>query len=184
MQDFEDTESITYPEHTGNWALLVATSSQWSNYRHQADVLAIYQQLQQAGYTDDHIILIAEDDIAQNPSNTEPGVIRVTPGGDNVYAGAEIDYRLSDLQPADFLSILSGKKSKRLPAVVESTGNDSQAQASEASCPSWALTRRVPQKSPCNCISKVAAQNEDVGISGATNVGSARAMKIYTRAAG
>lgn len=124
MQDFEDTGSISYPEHTGNWALLVATSSQWSNYRHQADVLAIYQQLRQAGYTDDHIILIAEDDIALNPSNTEPGVIRVTPGGADVYNGAVIDYRLSDLSPTDFLSILSGQKSERLHAVVESTGND------------------------------------------------------------
>ena len=124
MQDFEDTGSISYPEHTGNWALLVATSSQWSNYRHQADVLAIYQQLRQAGYTDDHIILIAEDDIALNPSNTEPGVIRVTPGGADVYNGAVIDYRLSDLSPTDFLSILSGQKSERLHAVVESTDND------------------------------------------------------------
>lgn len=65
MQDFDDSAAgIHYPEHKGNWALLVATSSGWQNYRHQADVLAIYQQLKSAGYPDDHIILILADDIA------------------------------------------------------------------------------------------------------------------------
>lgn len=66
MQDFNQSGDFNYPEHKSNWALLVASSKGWSNYRHQADVLAIYQQLKQAGYPDDHIILIAEDDIADN----------------------------------------------------------------------------------------------------------------------
>lgn len=125
MQEFDDSDNaITYPEHTGNWALLVATSREWSNYRHQADVLAIYQQLKAAGYSDDRIILIVEDDIARNPSNPEPGVIRVTPGGKNIYEGAEIDYRMSELQATDILQILAGRKSDRLPRVIEATEHD------------------------------------------------------------
>ena len=124
MQDFEDADNLSYPIQQGNWALLVATSCEWTNYRHQADVLAIYQQLKSAGYPDDHIILIAEDDIAYNPSNIEPGVIRVTPGGNNVYENAVIDYKLSELSADDFLAILKGERSERLPEVIGATEND------------------------------------------------------------
>ena len=124
MQDFNNSGEFDYPVHTGNWALLVASSKEWANYRHQADVLAIYQQLKQAGYTDDRIILIAEDDIADNVSNPNKGVVQVTIGGNNVYEQVEIDYRMSELQAKDILAILSGEKSERLPVVIESTVND------------------------------------------------------------
>lgn len=124
MQDFNNSGEFDYPVHTGNWALLVASSKEWANYRHQADVLAIYQQLKQAGYTDDRIILIAEDDIADNVSNPNKGVVQVTIGGNNVYEQVEIDYRMSELQAKDILAILSGEKSERLPIVIESTAND------------------------------------------------------------
>lgn len=124
MQDFNNSGEYDYPVHTGNWALLVASSKGWANYRHQADVLAIYQQLKQAGYTDDRIILIAEDDIADNVSNPNKGVVQVTIGGNNVYEQVEIDYHMSELQAKDILAILSGEKSERLPVVIESTAND------------------------------------------------------------
>ena len=124
MQNFNNSGEFYYPVHTGNWALLVASSKEWANYRHQADVLAIYQQLKQAGYTDDRIILIAEDDIADNVSNPNKGVVQVTIGGNNVYEQVEIDYRMSELQAKDILAILSGEKSERLPIVIESTAND------------------------------------------------------------
>ena len=124
MQNFNNSGEFDYPVHTGNWALLVASSKEWANYRHQADVLAIYQQLKQAGYTDDRIILIAEDDIADNVSNPNKGVVQVTIGGNNVYEQVDIDYRMSELQAKDILAILSGEKSERLPIVIESTAND------------------------------------------------------------
>ena len=124
MQNFNNSGEFDYPVHTGNCALLVASSKEWANYRHQADVLAIYQQLKQAGYTDDRIILIAEDDIADNVSNPNKGVVQVTIGGNNVYEQVEIDYRMSELQAKDILAILSGEKSERLPIVIESTAND------------------------------------------------------------
>lgn len=124
MQDFNQTGDFNYPEHKSNWALLVASSKGWSNYRHQADVLAIYQQLKQAGYPDDHIILIAEDDIADNELNPNKGVVQVTVGGNNVHNDVEIDYRMSSLDAKDILSILNGEKSERLPTVIESSAND------------------------------------------------------------
>lgn len=124
MQEFADSGSFSYPEYKGNKALLVASSTGWSNYRHQADVLAIYQLLKLYGYNDDSIILIVEDDIANNQSNPNPGVIRVTPGGDNVYRDVKIDYLTSDLDSEDILNILKGKNTYRTPTVLESTEND------------------------------------------------------------
>lgn len=125
MQNFDnDSEEFSYPAHRSNWALLVATSSGWDNYRHQADVLAIYRQLKAAGYTDDRIILIVEDDIAQNPLNPYQGIIRVTPAGENVYENAEIDYHTTSLQAQDLVKILTGEKSDRFPRVIEATEND------------------------------------------------------------
>lgn len=115
MQDFDNSGEFNYPAHTGNWALLVASSKEWTNYRHQADVLAIYQQLRQAGYTDDRIILIVEDDIADNISNPNKGVIQVTIGGNNVYENVEIDYRMSSLNTKIYLPFSVAKKAKNCP---------------------------------------------------------------------
>lgn len=124
MQDFNKSGDITYPAHRGNWALLVASSSGWTNYRHQADVLAIYRQLKASGYTDDHIVLIMEDDIARNSANPYPGVIRVTPDGINVYEDVRIDYRMSDLKPGDIAGILTGRTDNRIREAIHANGND------------------------------------------------------------
>ena len=124
MQEFSDDTVVSYPDQTGNWALLVATSTGWTNYRHQADVTAIYRQLRRHGYPDDRIILIVEDDIAYNPLNPNMGVINVVPGGENVYENVVVDYKLSDLKPSDFLSILKGEKSGKLQEVIEAEEGD------------------------------------------------------------
>lgn len=124
MQDFATSGAIVYPEHKGNKALLVASSKGWQNYRHQADVFAIYQLLKQYGYSDDSIILIAEDDLAENSSNPNWGVVQVTPGGANVHDNIVVDYKMSELAPEDILKILKGEKSDRLHTVIESTQND------------------------------------------------------------
>lgn len=116
--------SITYPEHHDNYAIIVAASKGWGNYRHQADALAMYQLLKRQGYDDDHIILIMEDDIAHNKYNPHPGEMRVTPTGENLYHDVKIDYKMSDLYPADLNYIFRGKQTKRLPKVLPSTAND------------------------------------------------------------
>lgn len=122
MQEFGTGSSISYAPLTGHKALIIATSTGWSNYRHQADALAMYQLLKEHGYSDDDIILIVADDIANNPNNNEPGVIRVRPGGNNVYANVQIDYRLKELEPLDFCNIFTGKRTDRTPTVI--TGDE------------------------------------------------------------
>ena len=61
MQDFGQTDVTDYAPHTSTRALLVATSSGWTNYRHQADVLALYQLLRRNGFSDENIVLVCAD---------------------------------------------------------------------------------------------------------------------------
>ena len=125
-QAFEDMEDdhFKYPPKTGNWALLVAGSQGWSNYRHQADILSIYQLLKNNGFSDDRIILIMEDDLAYHVKNRAPGKIRVDPEGDNLYTNVVRDYKLSELTSNDFSTILKGEKSSKCPIVLESGAGD------------------------------------------------------------
>ena len=102
-------------------------SNGYINYRHQADVLSIYQALRRGGYPDDHIILILDKDMAYDPQNPEPGVVRTSPNGPDLLGGttagsgigaAEIDYNNADLTVADVADILAGRQSERLPVVL------------------------------------------------------------------
>ena len=49
-----------------NWAVLVAGSNGWYNYRHQADVCHAYQILHKNGIPDSNIVVMMYDDLAQN----------------------------------------------------------------------------------------------------------------------
>jgi legumain len=49
-----------------NWALLVAGSNGWENYRHQSDVCHAYQILHNHGIPDSNIVVMMYDDIADN----------------------------------------------------------------------------------------------------------------------
>ena len=117
------SNAVVYPELKGNWALLVAGSESWKNYRHQADVLNMYQILKYMGYDDDHIVLIMKDDIANNAENPNKGqVLRYD--GINLYVDVNIDYNLDDISADDIEKILLGQRSERLPKVIEATAND------------------------------------------------------------
>jgi legumain len=69
------------------WALLVAGSNGYDNYRHQADICHAYQILKKGGLKDENIIVFMYDDIANNPENPRPGVLINHPNGPNVYHG-------------------------------------------------------------------------------------------------
>ena len=88
------------------------------NYRHQADVLGMYQMLRSNGFDDDHIILIIDKELANNPNNTDAGVIRNEERGDNLLEGAVIDYDNNSLSASDVADILMGKTSANLPVVL------------------------------------------------------------------
>ena len=52
------SEVNTVKEVQEQWAVLVAGSKGWDNYRHQADVCHAYQVLHEHGVDDDHIVVV------------------------------------------------------------------------------------------------------------------------------
>ena len=125
MQDVDGNgNEINYPELHDNYAVLVAASEGWKNYRHQADVLGFYHYLKGKGYDDDHIILIMADDIANNEKNPLQGVVRREIAGDNLYKDLQIDYKSGDLTLEDLKQILTGDPSEAYPVTLGSCEND------------------------------------------------------------
>ena len=125
IQDFGGNgNEINYPDLQDNYAVLVAASEGWKNYRHQADVLGFYHYLKGHGYDDDHIILIMADDIANNEKNPLPGVVRRELSGRNLYDNVHIDYKLGDLSLDDLKQILTAEPSEAYPVTLGSSEND------------------------------------------------------------
>ena len=114
----KETKAPPYEPLQDRYAVVLATSTGWNNYRHQADALEMYRMLRNAGYDDEHIVLITEDDLADDPQNPHPGVVHVTPDGENLHANIVNDYRISQLTPEDLGHILSGTVTERTPQVV------------------------------------------------------------------
>uniref|UniRef100_A0A0D9WKJ4 Legumain prodomain domain-containing protein n=1 Tax=Leersia perrieri TaxID=77586 RepID=A0A0D9WKJ4_9ORYZ len=93
------------------WALLIAGSSGYYNYRHQADVCHAYQIMKKGGLKDENIVVMMYDDIAHSPDNPRPGIIINHPTGADVYAGVPKDYTGNDVNPNNFLAVLLGNRS-------------------------------------------------------------------------
>lgn len=91
-----------------NWAILVAGSNTYSNYRHQADVCHAYQILSNNGIPSEQIIVFMYDDIANNVQNPRKGEIINHPDGDDVYKNVPKDYIGRNCNTENFLSVLKG----------------------------------------------------------------------------
>nr|CAD7569567.1 unnamed protein product [Timema californicum] len=144
---------LTYQLPNGGkiWALLVAGSNDYSNYRHQdpisnsaqqlfvlpssqsvlkslLDVCHAYQILHSNGIPDDNIIVMMYDDIAYSKENPTPGVIVNYPNGTNIYQGVPKDYTGMAVTPEVFLNVLKGNadavKNIGTGRVLESGPND------------------------------------------------------------
>ncbi|XP_021739067.1 vacuolar-processing enzyme gamma-isozyme-like [Chenopodium quinoa] len=93
------------------WAILIAGSSGYENYRHQADVCHAYQLMKKGGLKDENIIVFMYDDIAFNVDNPHQGVIINRPVGRNVYTNVPKDYTGKNLTTKNlFAAILGDKK--------------------------------------------------------------------------
>lgn len=113
---------------SNHYAVLVAGSNTYGNYRHQADVCHAYQVMINGGIPAENIITMAYDDIANSPQNPYPGQIfnKPTPDGTpgtDVYAGCKIDYKGMDVTSANFVKVLTGDTSAGGP-VLKSTAQD------------------------------------------------------------
>ncbi|CAO2816727.1 unnamed protein product [Amaranthus hypochondriacus] len=109
------------------WAILVAGSNGFWNYRHQADVCHAYQVLKKGGLKEENIIVFMYDDIAYNEENPRPGTIINNPYGADVYAGVPKDYTGNNVTVHNFFAALLGDKKAITGGsgkVVESGPND------------------------------------------------------------
>lgn len=117
---------------SANWAVLVAGSDGFYNYRHQSDVFHAYHSLVKKGMNPANIIVMAYDDIAKDPLNPFPGKVFNKPSykdpGQDVYQGVVIDYKGASVTPQVFMDVLLGNKAavaaKGSGRVLESTEQD------------------------------------------------------------
>ncbi len=112
-----------YPDYgalSSQYAVLVQGSSDLKNYRHQADVLSVYQMLRAAGFDDDHIILILDGALASQVG----GVVRTSVDGKDLLGGSDglpkavVDYDNATLTAQDVSNILLGQKTETTPVVL------------------------------------------------------------------
>ena len=84
-----------------HWAVIVAGSKDYENYRHHADIYHAWHIMRSNGIPEDNIILFAYDNIAFDPNNPFPGQIfnRPSPGspGVDVKHNVTIDYLGNDV---------------------------------------------------------------------------------------
>lgn len=109
------------------WAILLAGSSGYWNYRHQADICHAYQILRKGGLKEENIVVFMYDDIAHDEENPYPGTIINHPQGSDVYAGVPKDYTGENVTVNNFFAVLLGNKSLVTGGsgkVVESDPND------------------------------------------------------------
>ncbi|MFC1981549.1 C13 family peptidase [Chloroflexota bacterium] len=92
------------------WAVIIATSMGWKNYRHQADALAVYDLLKSNGVNDDKIILMLVDDIPNNERNEVQGDVHHSVRGKNLRDSANIDYSGRAVSIENFRNVLLGNK--------------------------------------------------------------------------
>ncbi|KAL5096114.1 hypothetical protein RYX36_000441 [Vicia faba] len=79
-------------EWWNKWALLIASSKDFVDYRHQADVCHAYHVLKDDGLRDESIIVMMYADIASNEENPRKGSIYNRTNGSNIYDGVPKDY--------------------------------------------------------------------------------------------
>jgi legumain len=113
-----------------DWAVIVAGSNTYDNYRHQADACHAYQVVHKFGIPDSRVIMMYYNDIAHSVQNPYKGKIfnkptaKGTPGVD-VYEGCPQHYTGRNVTVEKFTAVLTGDETvaKGLP-VLKSTAND------------------------------------------------------------
>ena len=137
-----ENKDATGSENVNNWAIILAASRYFYNYRHTANALSFYHTVRRMGVPDSRIILFLAEDHACNPRNRFPGAIfnaqwRVDPKeqhsdpGANLYAcsvkgvgdklgdtprtSVEVDYRGEEVNLENFLRVLTGRHEPETP---------------------------------------------------------------------
>ncbi|KAH0793186.1 Clan CD, family C13, asparaginyl endopeptidase-like cysteine peptidase [Histomonas meleagridis] len=117
--------SFVCASYSANYAVLIAGSKGYENYRHQSDIFQAYQLLRERGFNDENIILMAYDDIAENEKNMFKGTIFNLGLFDNVYPGTDkIDYKGSSVTATNFINVITGTVTSSTKVVLKSGPED------------------------------------------------------------
>ncbi|XP_021888149.1 vacuolar-processing enzyme [Carica papaya] len=108
--EYTNTDSKQTKGKGKRWAVLIAGSSGYENYRHQADICHAYQILKSGGLDDKNIIVFMYDDIAFSQENPRPGIVINNPLGKDVYHGVPKDYTGDDVNSNNFFAVILGNK--------------------------------------------------------------------------
>ena len=104
-----------------HWAVIMAGSNSYGNYRHQADSHHAVKIMLANGIPRENIIHLAYDDIANNRENPFKGQLfnkpDVSGAGVNVYDATEIDYKGAEVNKTNFLKVLLGDTSASGPVL-------------------------------------------------------------------
>ena len=106
-----------------HWAVLVAGSNTYSNYRHQADVAHAYTILKSQGVPAENIIYMAYDDVADNYRNPFKGQLFNKTNGTNVYDASVVDYKGTNVTAEKFLAVLTGDSATAGGKVLQSNAD-------------------------------------------------------------
>ncbi|UIZ28216.1 hypothetical protein KXD40_004493 [Peronospora effusa] len=126
---------LLFPVHAEHWAVIVAGSSGYSNYRHQSDACHAYHVVRRHGIPAENVVLMMFDDVAWHERNPFPGQLFNRPTIKNasdamrqpvdVYKGCNIDFRGVEVTPETFVNVLSGNSSGAFnKKVLNSTADD------------------------------------------------------------
>lgn len=108
---------------SANWAVLMAGSKGYNNYRHQSDIFNIYQILKSRGFDKEKIITIAYNDVVNHEMNPVKGAVYNNKSHINVYPGDDaIDYQGDDANAESFFRVLLGDDKKG--RALKTTEND------------------------------------------------------------
>jgi legumain len=104
-----------WPAAAEHWAVIVAGSRGYSNYRHQADACHAYHVVRRHGIPAENVVLMMYDDVAGHKENPFPGKLFNKPARNasnvdagDVYSGCVVDYRGEDVTPDNFVNVLLG----------------------------------------------------------------------------
>eukprot|EP01083_Nonionella_stella_P241001 841946_1 len=113
--------------NSSNWAVLIAGSNGYYNYRHQSDIAHSYQILtKMGGFPADKVIVMMYNDVVNSSSNPFPGQLFNEPGGQDIYGDIIVSYSGEQVTAKNFLNVIQGIKegdTKDGP-VLESNADD------------------------------------------------------------
>ena len=93
-----------------DWAVIIAGSSGYWNYRHQAAAASAYHYFQSRGIPKDRIIVFMSRSVVDDEQNPFVGKLFSSPGNDveDQMNGIQIDYETSEMTASNVLNVLSG----------------------------------------------------------------------------